>query len=93
MMDIEEPPQHDSDSMIPPQAPHSFVPFKHAPSSGSIPLTHPTTASMRGSSLGADSSGASRSSEEELTLFSMAGLKDWELDLDALDVSISLSHI
>ena len=88
MMTITEPPQHDSDSMIPPQqAPHSFVPFKKAPSSiGSLTLTAPTTASMQGSRPSGDSSGDRRSSGEDLTLFSMCGLKDWELDLDALEV-------
>ena len=30
-------PQHDSDSIIPPKAPHSFVPFSQAPSSRSAP--------------------------------------------------------
>jgi hypothetical protein len=88
MMNITEPPQHDSDSMIPPQqAPHSFVPFIKAPSSiGSLTLTAPTTASMQGSRPSGDSSGDRRSSGEDLTLFSMCGLKDWELDLDALEV-------
>ncbi|BDA50370.1 MDIS1-interacting receptor like kinase 2 [Coccomyxa sp. Obi] len=84
---------HDSDSMIPPQqhhAPHSYVAFKSAPSTiGTILLTS-SSGGQPGSQPGADSSpnGTSRSSGEDLTLFSMAGLKDWELDLDALEVEL-----
>ena len=96
LMTLDTPPQHDSDSMIPPQhhhAPHSYVPFMKAPSSiGTIPLNS-SGGGQPGSQPGADSlhagprsSGTSRSSGEDLALFSMVGLKDWELDLDALEV-------
>ncbi len=91
MMTLDTPPQHDSDSMIPPQhhhAPHSYIPFMKAPSSvGTIPLSS-SSGGQPGSQRGAESAsqGTSRSSGEDLALFSMAGLKDWELDLDALEV-------
>ena len=98
-MTLDTPPQHDSDSMIPPQqqhAPHSYIPFMKAPSSiGTIPLSssgrgqpgsQPGTVSSHGASR---SSWTSRSSGEDLAPFSMAGLKDWELDLDALEVRLA----
>lgn len=91
LMTLEVPPQHDSDSMIPPQqhhAPHSYIPFMKAPSSiGTIPPTG-SSGGQPGSQSGAESAslGTSRSSGGDLALFSMAGLKDWELDLDALEV-------
>ncbi|CAL8464770.1 g4305 [Coccomyxa elongata] len=94
LMTLDTPPQHDSDSMIPPQhhhAPHSYVPFMKAPSSiGTIPLTS-SSSGQPGSQRGAESAlqGTSRSSGEDLALFSMAGLKDWELDLDALEVELN----
>jgi len=156
MMGAHEGPQHDSDSMIPPQggAPHSFVPFMHAPSSadvaplsaagsrgarsgsapgsraapgsalystpgsraasGSFPGSQPGSQSgsraASGSHLGSHpgsqpgsraemgppspfsgqalygSSSSGSQATEELALPSMAGLRDWELDLDALEV-------
>ncbi len=89
LMALDNPPQHDSDSMIPPQnhGPHSYVPFMKAPSSiGTFTLTS-SSGGQPGSQPGANSSrGTSRSSGEDLAPFSMAGLKDWELDLEALEV-------
>ena len=99
-MTLDTPPQHDSDSMIPPQqqhAPHSYIPFMKAPSSiGTIPLSS-SGRGQPGSQPGTESSshgafrssGTSRSAGEDLAPFSMAGLKDWELDLDALEVRLA----
>lgn len=92
-MTLDNPPQHDSDSMIPPQqhGPHSYVPFMNAPSSiGTFTLTS-SSGRQPGSQHGAESASQGttpRSSGEDLAPFSMAGLKDWELDLDALEVRL-----
>ncbi|BDA50369.1 probable leucine-rich repeat receptor-like protein kinase PEPR2 [Coccomyxa sp. Obi] len=92
LMALDDPPQHDSDSMIPPQnhGPHSYVPFMKAPSSIATFTLTSSSGGQPGSQRGAESAsqGTSRSSGEDLAPFSMAGLKDWELDLDALEVEL-----
>ncbi|EIE22891.1 kinase-like protein [Coccomyxa subellipsoidea C-169] len=77
LLNLEECPEHDSDSIIPPQPPRSYAP-------SSVSLISFTTPA---SNSGGDSWGASQSSGE-LELVSMAGHKDWELDLDALEVEM-----
>lgn len=96
LLTAEDPLEMDSDSMIPPKvqdsSSHSYVPFMHAPSSmGSIHLTSSVgTASSapvsEASGIKQPSLGTARSSGDDLALPSMAGLRDWELDLDALQV-------
>lgn len=95
MVGMADPLQHDSDSMIPPgeDPRHSYVPYMKAPSSvGSFPLT---SSGADSSSVGglssvptAETPGArsSRSRSTDTAPVSIAGLKDWELDLDALKV-------
>ena len=99
-------PAHDSDSIIPPKEPHSFVPFSHAPSSmsASSPARSNFSAGPAGSygrngqpaspSSGQRESGSrgsaglgqqGASSTENYSLPAMPW-KDWELNLDALEV-------
>ncbi len=91
MMAVHEPALHDSDSMLPPpdDPRHSYVPFMKAPSSiASIPLTGSggSESSGRLSSAHGVSTPGTRSSGGDLAMQSLVGLKDWELDLDALKV-------
>ncbi|CAL8462229.1 g1760 [Coccomyxa elongata] len=121
-------PQHDSDSIIPPKAPHSFVPFSQAPSSrissppqsrgsavaagsstgtrglpglgsrpgyaedtppGSGPRDGPGSGYRDTGSAGCSSSaGAAADSTENYSLPSLPW-KDWELNLDALEVELN----
>ncbi|BDA46092.1 probable leucine-rich repeat receptor-like serine/threonine-protein [Coccomyxa sp. Obi] len=129
-------PQHDSDSIIPPKAPHSFVPFSQAPSSRmSSPSQSGSSAVAVGSSAGSrwlpglgsrlcsapgsgpscaegttpgsgphdsrasghcdtgsagcsSSAGAAANSTENYSLPSLPW-KDWELNLDALEVELN----
>ncbi|CAL8464771.1 g4306 [Coccomyxa elongata] len=81
---------------------HSYVPFIQAPSSvNSLPLTssgeitYSTSSSGRGSSgkgsnqpLIEHRSPPQRASSQDVALPSMVGFKDWELDLDALEVEL-----
>jgi hypothetical protein len=105
MMDLDAP-LHDSDSIIPPQTkpPHSFVPFSKSPSVVSSP---PLSSTQDATSAGATGSGGSGSgflsgtasggrsslgsASDHLSLPIMP-FKDWELNLDALQVRPSVQH-